>query len=120
MLAPELYELAKTIKPYDVVMEHRTMRNPHTRKMETQCRTFRVASVDVTPERVAITYRSCRRPDSVQCTFGCLFLQPVENGNHSHEKWGTQTLEVVGKEMPPALARGNGWMVRHPGYDLMY
>jgi len=86
MLAQELYDHAKTVQPGDVVLETRRMKHPHTREWITETRSFKVSSTEVTIERVAIMYRPCRRADSVQCGHGCLFVKPVENGNHSHEK----------------------------------
>lgn len=120
MLAQDLYDLAKTIQPGDIVLETRRMKHFHTREWITEARSFKVSGVETTHERVAIMYRPCRRPDSVQCGHGVSFIKPVENGNHSHEKWGMQTLEVVGKEGTVMATPGFGWMVRHPGYDLMY
>ena len=80
----EMFEVAKTLNPGDVIEFRVLMRSPAKDEIES----CKISSITVREdkEQVDITYVPCRRPNSVRCGFGCTFIAPEDNPGHSKGK----------------------------------
>jgi hypothetical protein len=113
-----IYEVARKLVPGDVIKQRVIMKDARHCRTETALVTE--ASYDPDNEQVNITYKPCKRPDSVQCGFGCTFFQPIDNPAHAAGKWGCQSLEVVGyQELGNARSYRGPNLYKNPGYDLV-